>query len=179
MFQDYHLRVGEIVRDTAPPLGAAIVEQRLDEAEIGRAKFVTQTEVQPESGVIAAALPGDQLRADLIEYDVFASIYNTEKHALLASWRDRASAEGFTPPASAGLRHQVVRVVRDYGVFDRCEALSGLWRRIRVASNPAAEKLGKFPVSIVRVLKSESSAEPSVCLFIDKRRPARMEAGES
>jgi heme-degrading monooxygenase HmoA len=29
VFQDYHLRVGEIVRDTAPPAGAAIVEQRL------------------------------------------------------------------------------------------------------------------------------------------------------
>jgi hypothetical protein len=43
VFQDYHLRVGEIVRDTAPPLGAAIVEQRLDETEIGRAKFVTLT----------------------------------------------------------------------------------------------------------------------------------------
>ena len=96
----------EIVRDTAPPLGAAIVEQRLDETEIGRAKFVTLTEVQPESGVIAAALPDrlsvDRLRVDLIGYDVFASIYNTGKHALVASWRDRPSAERFSPPASAG-----------------------------------------------------------------------------
>jgi len=123
VFQDYHLRVGESVRDTAPPAGAAIVEQRLDETEIGRAKFVTLTEVQPESGVTAAALPDwlsvDRHRADLIEYDVFASIYNAGKHALLASWRDRRSAERFSPPASAGLRHRVVRVVRDYGMFDR------------------------------------------------------------
>jgi len=120
VFQDYHLRVAEIVRDTAPRAGAAIVEQRLDETEIGRAKFVTLTEVQPESGVTAAALPDwlsvDRHRADLIEYDVFASIYNTGKHALLASWRDRLSAERFSPPASAGLRHRVVRVVRDYGM---------------------------------------------------------------
>jgi len=57
VFQDYHLRVGESVRDTAPPAGAAIVEQRLDETEIGRAKFVTLTDVQPESSVTAAALP--------------------------------------------------------------------------------------------------------------------------
>ena len=126
VFQDYHLRVAEIVRDTAPPAGAAIVEQRLDETEIGRAKFVTLTEVQPASGVTAAALPEwlsvDRLRANLIEYDVFASIYNTGKHALLASWRDRLSAERFSPPASAGLRHRVVRVVRDYGMFDRRES---------------------------------------------------------
>ena len=44
------------------------------------------------------------------------------KHALLASWRDRPSAERFSPPASAGLRHRVVRVVRNYGMFDRRES---------------------------------------------------------
>jgi len=126
VFQDYHSRVGESVRDTAPPAGAAIVEQRLDETEIGRAQFVTLTEVQPESGVTAAALPDwllvDRHRADLIEYDVFASIYNAGKHALLASWRARPSAERFSPPASAGLRHRVARVVRDYGMLDRRES---------------------------------------------------------
>ena len=126
VFQDYHLRVGEIVRDTAPPAGAAIVEQRLDETEIGRAKFVTLTEVQPESGVTAVALPDwlsvDRHRAGLIDYDVFASIYNAGKDALLASWRDRPSAERFSPPASAGLRHRVVGVVPDYGMFDRRES---------------------------------------------------------
>ena len=41
VFQDYHLRVGEIVLDTAPPRGTPIVELRLDETEIGTAKFVT------------------------------------------------------------------------------------------------------------------------------------------
>jgi heme-degrading monooxygenase HmoA len=45
MFQDYHLRVGEIVGDSALPEGAAIVEQRLEETDIGRAKFMTLTEV--------------------------------------------------------------------------------------------------------------------------------------
>jgi heme-degrading monooxygenase HmoA len=126
VFQDYHLRVGEIVGDTAPPAGAAIVEQRLDETEIGDAKFVTLTEVQPESGVTPAALPDllsvDGHRADVIDYDVFASIYNAGKHALLASWRDRPSAAKFSPPASAGVRHRIVRVVRDYGMFDRRES---------------------------------------------------------
>jgi heme-degrading monooxygenase HmoA len=45
--QDYHLRVGEIVTETAPPANASLVEQRLDEKETGQAKFVTLTEVQP------------------------------------------------------------------------------------------------------------------------------------
>jgi heme-degrading monooxygenase HmoA len=125
VFQDYHLRVGEIVADTAPPAGAAIVEQRLDETEIGRAKFMTLTEVPPSSGMTVAVLPDwlslDRHRADLIDHDVFASIYNAGKLALLASWRDRPSAEKFSPPAFGGLRHRIVRVVRDYGMFDRRE----------------------------------------------------------
>jgi heme-degrading monooxygenase HmoA len=126
VFEDYHLRVGEIVADTGPPAGAVIVEQRFDETEIGPAKFMTLTEVPPESGMTAAALPDwlslDRHRADLVDYDVFASIYNTGKLAFLASWRDRPSAEKFSPPAFAGLRHRVVRVVRDYGMFDRRES---------------------------------------------------------
>jgi hypothetical protein len=101
-FQDYYLRVGEIVRNTAPPAGVAIVEQRLDETEIGRVKFVTLTEVQPESNLFAAALPDwlwvDQHRADLIEYEVFAGIYIRGKHALSASWRDRSSADSLARP---------------------------------------------------------------------------------
>jgi heme-degrading monooxygenase HmoA len=48
VFQD--LRVGEIVADTAPPAGAPILEQRLDETEIGRARYVTLTEVQAPVG---------------------------------------------------------------------------------------------------------------------------------
>src|SRR5882724_2168263 len=80
VFLDYHLRVGEIVADTAPPPTASLVEQRLDETEIGQAKFVTLTEVQHQSGVSVAALPDWLLlnrdHADLVDYDVFASIYN-------------------------------------------------------------------------------------------------------
>ena len=106
VFQDYHLRVGEIVADTAPPAGISIVEQRLDETEIGRAKFVTLTEVQHQSGVTAAELPDwlqlDRQQADLIDYDVFASIYNKGKFALLVSWRDRLAAERFKPLSRTG-----------------------------------------------------------------------------
>ena len=129
VFQDYHLRVGEIVADTAPPAGASILEQRLDETEIGRAKYATLTEVQHPTGISAAALPDwlglAQEQADLVDYDVLASIYNKGKFALLASWRDRSGAERFNLLSRAGVagaRHRIVRAVRDYGMFDRREA---------------------------------------------------------
>ena len=56
---------------------------------------------------------------------MFASIYNKGKLALLTSWRDRQAAERFVPAAhtdTSQLRHRIVRVVRDYGMFDRRES---------------------------------------------------------
>ena len=127
VFQDYHLRVGEIVADTAPPAGTSLVEQRLDETEVGLAKFMTLTEVQPPTDVATAAMPDylglERDRTDLVDYDVFASIYNKGKFVLLASWRDRPAAGQFMPAAGGyPLRHRTVRVVRDYGMFDRRES---------------------------------------------------------
>jgi len=133
VFQDYHLRLGEIVSDTAPPPGTPIVEQRLDETEVGAAKFATLTEVQPtssEEGLVTAATLPDRLFLDrdysgLIDHDVFASIYTEGKLALLGSWRDRRSGERFEShffTAVGSIRHRVVRVVRDYGMFDRRES---------------------------------------------------------
>ena len=99
VFQDYHLRVGKIVLDTAPPEGVAVVEQRLDETEVGAAKFATLTEVTPApnaGGSLAPSELADRLSLDRkhpapIDHDVFASIYNAGKLALLASWRDPCS----------------------------------------------------------------------------------------
>ena len=133
VFADYHLRVGEIVADTAPPAGLSVVEQRLDETEIGAAKFVTLTEVQPGATTEVERLTADALPnllgfgpsgAGGVDYDVFTSIYNKGKLALLISWRDRATAVGFVPRplAGAGIRHRIIRLVRDYGMFDRRES---------------------------------------------------------
>jgi heme-degrading monooxygenase HmoA len=138
VFKDYHLRVGEIVADTAPPAGLMVVEQRLDETEVGQGKFVTLTEVQHEPTVTAAVadwLSLDRSQEGLVDYDIFASIYNAGKLALLASWRDRLSAAQFSPPPSAGVRHRVVRVVRDYGMFDRRESPQ-YYPEIQTAATP-------------------------------------------
>jgi len=133
VFQDYRLRVGEIVSDTAPPDGVRLVEQRLDETEVGAGKFATLTEILAAptgpgslaSSELADRLSLDRTRSALIDHDVFSSIYNAGKLALLATWRDRNSAEQFEPqlPTEAdAARHRVVRIVRDYGMFDRRES---------------------------------------------------------
>jgi heme-degrading monooxygenase HmoA len=133
VFQDCHLPVGEVVSDTAPPEGVPVVEQRLDETEVGVGKFATLTEISPAPNTGESLAPSelaDRLELDrehpaLIDYDVFASIYNAGKLALLASWRERGSAELFEPhpPTETGaVRHRVVRIVRDYGMFDRRES---------------------------------------------------------
>jgi heme-degrading monooxygenase HmoA len=114
VFEDYHLRVGEVIADNAPPQGMRTEATRLDATESGEATLVTITEGTEMSFGLDAAAPG------LVDHEVFESIYNKGKLLLLASWRDTAAAECFTPPAR--LRHRAVRIIRDYGMFDRREA---------------------------------------------------------
>jgi heme-degrading monooxygenase HmoA len=133
IFRDYHLRVGEVTSDTAPPEGVPVVEHRFDETEIGVAKMATFTEIVPTEGVeLTADLVGllarigfDASAPALVEHDIFASIYNPGKLALLVAWTDAAAAENWLPHKADGvsdLRHRKVRVIRDYGRFDRREA---------------------------------------------------------
>ena len=130
VFQDYHLRVGEITADNRPPQGQVLRAQRLDETEVGAAKCVTITEVpgvneKPAAGGIAGALGLPPVGKDgLVAQEAFESIYAPGKLLLLASWQDAAAAEAWRPRAvgPAEPRHRRVRVVRDYGMFDRREA---------------------------------------------------------
>jgi heme-degrading monooxygenase HmoA len=133
IFQDYHLRVGDVFADTAPPKRAPVQERRFDETEIGVAKIVTFTEITPDKGAAFAAqvdlLPShlglDLGAAAVAEYDVYASIYHPGKLALLVLWKDAKAAEAWSPGKIDGvekLRHRKVRIVRDYGRFDRREA---------------------------------------------------------
>jgi hypothetical protein len=56
IFQDYHLRVGDVTSDTAPPKEAPILERRFDETKVGNAKIVTLTEIMPEKGAVYLTL---------------------------------------------------------------------------------------------------------------------------
>jgi heme-degrading monooxygenase HmoA len=133
VFEDYHLRVGEITADTTPPDGLSVTQSRFDETAVGRAKAATITELTPvEHGTLGAHV--DQLPAHLglasgkeglIEREVFESIYNPGKLALLAFWSDPEAASAWSParPDSvASIRHRQVRIIRDYGMFERREA---------------------------------------------------------
>jgi heme-degrading monooxygenase HmoA len=133
IFADYHLRVGDVIADTDPPKAAPVLERRFDETETGIAKTVTFTEITPAKGaafaqqidLLPAHLGLDLQNGAVVEHDVFASIYNPGKLALLVGWRDPGAANAWSPrkiDGIAGLRHRKVRVVRDYGRFDRREA---------------------------------------------------------
>lgn len=123
---DYHLRVGDVTFDSTPTDRAPVREQRFDETETGEAKLVTLTELVPRDGVVL----GDDVARRLglngaIAQDLFASIYNKGKLALLASWADAGAGAAWQPHGFDGvqtLRHRRVRIVRDYGMSDRREA---------------------------------------------------------
>ena len=109
VFEDYHLRVGEIVADSAVPTGERLVEQRFDATAVGTAQQMTISE-GPAAALIDPATPG------LIDQELFRSLTDPAKHLLLAGWRDAA------PALDPALRQRRVRVIRDYGMADRREA---------------------------------------------------------
>jgi heme-degrading monooxygenase HmoA len=131
VFEDYHLRVGEITADTEVPNGQKLREQRFDETEIGEAKAATISELSPLAGEkpVSTDLASDlglpkTGRDGTVNQEVFESIYNPGKLLLLVSWKDAAPAERWKPKAIAAgeLRHRRVRIIRDYGMTDRREA---------------------------------------------------------
>jgi len=130
---DYHLRIGDVVSDTAPPASAPIQELRFDGTAVGKGTYATVTEITPQdqatfgaqTDLIPAHMGLDLKAPGYVDHDVFASIYNPGKLALLVSWKDADTAKLWVPGSFDGvkdLRHRVVRVVRDYGMFDRREA---------------------------------------------------------
>jgi heme-degrading monooxygenase HmoA len=133
IFEDYHLRVGEITDDSAPPKGLAVDEKRFDTTEVGKGKVVTVTELMPikdstlglKPDTLAAHLGLDSSADGLIDREVFESIYKPGKLLLMATWCDADGADRWQPrrpEAVESMRHRHVRVIRDYGMFDRREA---------------------------------------------------------
>ncbi|HEY1542845.1 MAG TPA: antibiotic biosynthesis monooxygenase [Xanthobacteraceae bacterium] len=130
IFEDYRLRVGEITADSAST--GAPAQQRFDETQIGDARAMTISVVAPRPDGAAAkaadlaAQLGLRGGADgLADHEAWESIYTPGKLLLLAAWRDAAAAKAWIParPAGAPPVHQrAVRIIRDYGMFERREA---------------------------------------------------------
>jgi heme-degrading monooxygenase HmoA len=129
---DYHLRVGQITHDTQLPKGQMLREQRLDETVAGNATTITLIDAKRTSDWIqhegadgvATSLGCDRRATDLAGWDVFDAVLTPGDVILLMSWRDKAAAEAFAHGAAlpSGARLRQVRIVRDYGMFDRREA---------------------------------------------------------
>ncbi|HEY2533519.1 MAG TPA: antibiotic biosynthesis monooxygenase [Xanthobacteraceae bacterium] len=132
IFADYHLRVGEIVADTILPASERLQEERFDETETGGAKYAVLSET-PFEGMADTVAPGDiaaRLGAPLkdddagpVAWDAFRHLLRPAEFLLLTSWWTKSDAESWLGPSAArGTRHRTVRIIRDYGMFDRREA---------------------------------------------------------
>jgi heme-degrading monooxygenase HmoA len=128
---DYHLRVGEVTRDTRIPAGQALREQRLDETVAGAGTTVTLIDARrPGDGADAEAsarrLGLEPEAPGLLSWDVFEAVLTPGELLLLLSWKDEGAAETYesdrASPDGNDRRLRRVRVVRDYGMFDRREA---------------------------------------------------------
>ncbi|MBN8871832.1 MAG: antibiotic biosynthesis monooxygenase [Rhodospirillales bacterium] len=107
IFRDYHLRVGEVVRDNGVPL----VQQRLDETAVGSARAVS---------IVDAPLTEPPECPGLLDWDVFDGVTEPGTRLMLLSWREAAAMEEWA--SQGGARRLDMRVVRDYGMHARDEA---------------------------------------------------------
>jgi heme-degrading monooxygenase HmoA len=129
---DYHLRVGEVTRDTRVPVGQKIEEQRLDATEVGEGTTITFIDAQWPSRSCDTMNASETARflgfkpdaAGLASWDVYDAVLTPGDLILMMVWKTKGDADAFARwvvmPLGSRLRH--VRVVRDYGMFDRREA---------------------------------------------------------
>lgn len=128
---DYHLRVGQITLDTRIPEGYRLLEQRLDETEVGQGTTITLLDAKRPSEWTATHNPTDCAEwfgvtplTGALSWDIFDAVMTPGDLILMLSWQSREMAEDFeaTTPIPEGARLRRIRVVRDYGMYDRREA---------------------------------------------------------
>lgn len=129
---DYHLRVGQITADDRLPDGCTLSEQRLDETEIGEGTTVTLiTATRPAEWKetdnpydCAQWLGLNPWAADSTSWDVFDAVLTPGDLILLITWKDDRAAQAYEASFAPGadVRSRRVRVIRDYGKYDRREA---------------------------------------------------------
>ncbi len=117
VFEDYQIRVGEVIGDSAAP--GDLRGTRSDVTEVGRAKAVTLTEVAP-----GEERPRERPTSPdgLLDSEPYSGITTEGKRLWLDSWPAEAAAEAWLAEQPTGPRYRQIRVVRDYGLRDRAEA---------------------------------------------------------
>jgi heme-degrading monooxygenase HmoA len=131
VFSDYRLRVGEVTADTQPAM--PIAEMRFDVTESGLSKACTITELTPREGAGAGVPRGDdallpvygldRAAEGLNGFEIYKSMYTPGKVLVLALWAAPENAASMHLPTMSGIatRLRTVRVIREYGMFDRHE----------------------------------------------------------
>jgi heme-degrading monooxygenase HmoA len=132
VFADYRMHIGEFVADTRIPAGQPLLQQRLDvtEAALGKAITLLDAKRDPDwvkqagADAVAKSLGCEPHTANLVEWDVFEAVTTPGVVIALVKWSDLAAAEAFARAAKRpeDVRLRNIRVVRDYGMFDRREA---------------------------------------------------------
>ena len=124
---DYHLRVGQLTSDSHLPGGCELREQRFDETEVGQGTAVTFVDAAMNPKELEAASPQGLARRlglpeaaeGLVSWDVYQAVLTPGQMILMTVWRNPSARK----PVSADQRRvRDVRVIRDYGMFDRREA---------------------------------------------------------
>jgi hypothetical protein len=133
VFMNYHLRVGQLTIDSKPPQGHVLSEQRLDETAVGAGTTVSLIDARRPPEIAQQHATAEEIAGwlgfvpdapGLVAWDVFDAVLTPGDVILLLSWRDQATAQVFERglPTREGTRLRRVRVIRDYGMFDRREA---------------------------------------------------------
>ena len=132
MLADYHLRVGQITADNQVPTGYSLTEQRLDETEVGEGTTVTLINATRPAEWKQTNNPYDCAEwlglnpwaADSTSWDIFDAVLTPGDLILLVSWKNNAAAQAYEDASAPNDKARVrrVRIVRDYGKYDRREA---------------------------------------------------------
>ncbi|MFM0308238.1 antibiotic biosynthesis monooxygenase [Paraburkholderia sp. RL17-383-BIF-A] len=132
VFADYRLRIGQVVSDNQLPAGQVLREQRLDVTEAGSGTAVTLLDAKcspawlKQTGAegVAKSLGVDTNAPGLVSWDVFDALMTPGDVIVVVTWQDQATVEAFERAAQTadGSRRRSIRIVREYGMFDRREA---------------------------------------------------------
>jgi hypothetical protein len=109
-----------------------LVQQRLDVTEAGIGKAITLLDAQRDpdwvkqagADAVVKSLGFDPNVSNVVAWDVFDAVAMPGDVIALVKWGDLATAQVFERGATLpeDVRLRLIRVVRDYGMFDRREA---------------------------------------------------------
>jgi heme-degrading monooxygenase HmoA len=122
VFHNYRLRVGEVTYDS----GLFVATRRDDESDGLPRVAATTIELLEAFGTEGDDAQNEwteeSISASQVAAELFESIVQSGKRVWLASEPRTLEQLPLSPPKKLQFRHRLVRVIRDYGMFERNEA---------------------------------------------------------